>query len=49
MEQKQIQIQKQKQKPQEICVNCGSDEDLFKLEDDEGFVCRECIYKMGVD
>ena len=26
------------------CISCGSTEDLFKLQDDEGFICRECLF-----
>jgi len=29
----------------EKCISCGSTEDLFKLEADEGFICRECLYR----
>ena len=29
----------------EECISCKSKEDLFRLQDDEGFICRECLFR----
>ena len=29
---------------EEKCITCNSREDLFKLQDNEGFICRECLF-----
>ena len=30
---------------QEQCIHCQSKDDLFKLEADEGYICRECLFR----
>ena len=35
---------KENQEDIEKCKSCSSTEDLFKLQDNEGFICRECLF-----
>ena len=30
---------------QEKCISCKAKDDLFKLQDDEGYICRECLFR----
>ena len=30
---------------QDECKSCKATDDLFKLQDNEGYICRECLFR----
>ena len=30
---------------EEKCISCNAIDDLFKLQDNEGYICRECLFR----
>jgi len=29
----------------EKCISCGGKDDLFRLQYNEGYICRECLFR----